>query len=89
MRLLPIFLIATVAASGISTENNAPVNVQRRSFGDESHVERRGWSMRSMIRKALKKMHVRVSNRYISQLMKKYNTKTILQMLKSIKFGEE
>ena len=93
MRLLPIFFVAAFAASGTAHEDAAPVHVARRfwtrSLGDEFHVERRGWSLRSMLRKALKKMHVRVSNRYINALMKKYNKKNIIQMIKSIQFGEE
>ena len=99
MRLLPIFFVAAFAASGTSnsasTENSAPVSVERRLwanfrgkwFGDESQVERRGWSFRSMLRKALKKMHGRVSNRYISALMKKYHKKNLMKMI--AKFGEE
>ena len=91
MRLLPIFFVAAFAASGTSTEDSAPVSVERRFwtkwFGDESQVERRGWSFRSMLRKALKKMHGRVSNRYISALMKKYHKKSLMKMIG--KFGEE
>ena len=79
MRLLPIFFVAAFAASGTAHEDAAPVHVARRfwtrSLGDEFHVERRGWSLRSMLRKAFKKMHVRVSNRYISSLMKKIQQK--------------
>lgn len=81
MRLLPIFFVAAFATSGAfaAHEDAAPVHVARRFWtrwlGDEFHVERRGWSLRSMLRKALKKMHVRVSNRYISALMKKIQQK--------------
>ena len=93
MRLLPIFFVAAFATSGTAHEDAAPVHVARRFWtrwlGDEFHVERRGWSLRSMLRKAFKKMHLRVSNRYISSLMKKYNKKNLIQMIKSIQFGEE
>ena len=94
MRLLPIFFAASFAASGVSNQDSKPANIERRfwgPFGDEMEVERRAdakrfWSMRSMLRKYFKNMHKKVTNAYINALVKKYQPK---QLLKMLKFGDE
>ena len=75
MRLLPIFFVASFAASGVSNEDSKPANVERRfwgPFGDEMAVERRAdekrffSSLRSMLRRNFKDMHKKVSNANIN-----------------------
>ena len=49
---------------------------------------KRFWSMRSMLRKYFKNVHKKVSNAYINALVKKYQPKQLMKMLK-FPFGEE
>ena len=60
----------------------------RGHFGDEIAVQRRAdekryWSMRSALGKYFKSMHKKFSNAYINELLKKYEAKQMMKMIKA------